>query len=58
MCRRNFQQNDASARIGNALFLAVDVATSATAYQAFVQDLYQHQNGASLITNDGIAAIA
>jgi hypothetical protein len=52
------KQNDASARIGNALFLAVDVATSATAFQAFVQDLYQHQNGASPVTNDDIAAMA
>jgi hypothetical protein len=50
--------NDASDRIGNALFLTIDVATSATAYQAFVQDLYQHQNGARPVTNDEIAAMA
>jgi hypothetical protein len=51
-------QNDASARIGNALFLAVDVATPATAHQAFVQNLYRRQNGVSPPTNDDIAAIA
>ena len=36
--------NDVSARVGNALFLAADPTTSATAYQAFVQDLYHHQS--------------
>jgi protein-disulfide isomerase len=50
--------NDASARIGDALFLAIDVATSATAYQAFVQDLYRHQNDASPVSNEDIAAMA
>jgi Thioredoxin len=35
--------NDVSARLVNALFLAADPATSPTAYQAFVQDLYRHQ---------------
>jgi hypothetical protein len=50
--------NDASARVVNALFLLVDVATSATVYQAFVQDLYQHQSFASPLTNNDIAAIA
>jgi thioredoxin family protein len=53
----NKKQNDASARIGNALFLAVDVATSATAYQAFVRDLYQHQSPGGP-TNDEIATMA
>lgn len=50
--------NDASDRISNALFQTVDVATSATAYQAFVQDLYRHQNGARPVTNDEIAEMA
>jgi hypothetical protein len=50
--------NDASARVVNALFLLVDVATSATVYQAFVQDLYQHQSLVSPLTNNDIAAIA
>jgi hypothetical protein len=36
--------NDVSARLVNALFLAADPATSPTAYQAFVQDLYHHQS--------------
>ncbi len=36
--------NDVSARIANALFVAADPATSPTAYQAFVQDLYRHQS--------------
>jgi protein-disulfide isomerase len=38
--------NDVSARLVNALFLAADPATSPTAYQAFVQDLYRHQSSA------------
>jgi hypothetical protein len=50
--------NGASARIGNALFLLADVATSAAVYQAFVQDLYRYQNFASPVTNNDIAAIA
>jgi protein-disulfide isomerase len=49
--------NDASARISNALFLAVGPSTSPTAYQAFVQDLYRHQ-GADGPDNNGIAAMA
>lgn len=51
------KHNDTSARISNALFLAADPATSATAYQAFVQDVYrhQHQGGSS---NDDVAAWA
>ncbi len=36
--------NDVSARLANALFLAADPATSPTAYQAFVEDLYRHQS--------------
>jgi Thioredoxin len=47
--------NDTSARISNALFLAADPATSATAYQAFVQDAYR--NGGSP-SNDDLAAMA
>lgn len=47
--------NDVSARVSNALFLAADPATSPTAYQAFVQDLYRHQNGPD---NNDIAAMA
>jgi hypothetical protein len=50
--------NDASARVVNALYLLVDVATSATVYQAFVQDLYQHQSFAGPLSNNDIAAIA
>jgi hypothetical protein len=53
----NKKQSDTSARIGNALFLAVDVATSATAYQAFVQNLYRHQSPDGPTNND-IAAMA
>lgn len=49
--------NDVSARIGNALFLAADPTTSATAYQAFVQDLYHHQS-ADGPSNDAVAAMA
>ncbi len=49
--------NDASARISNALFLAADPTTSATAYQAFVQDLYRHQSPDGPDNND-IAAMA
>lgn len=37
------RHNDTSARVGSALMLAADPATSATAYQAFVADLYRHQ---------------
>jgi protein-disulfide isomerase len=36
--------NDVSARLVNALFQAADPATSPTAYQSFVQDLYRHQS--------------
>ena len=49
--------NDVSARVGNALFLAADPTTSATAYQAFVQDLYRHQS-ADGPSNDAVAAMA
>jgi protein-disulfide isomerase len=49
--------NDVSARLVNALFLAADPATSPTAYQAFVQDLYRHQSSDGP-TNDGVAALA
>jgi signal transduction protein with GAF and PtsI domain len=49
--------NDVSARISNALFLAADPATSATAYQAFVQDLYRHQSSDGP-TNSNVAAMA
>ena len=49
--------NDVSARVGNALFLAADPTTSATAYQAFVQDLYRHQS-ADGPNNSDVAAMA
>jgi protein-disulfide isomerase len=49
--------NDVSARVGNALFLAADPATPATAYQAFVQDLYRHQS-ADGPSNGDVAAMA
>ena len=49
--------NDASARISNALFLAADPSTPATAYQAFVQDLYRHQSSDGP-NNGDIAAMA
>jgi hypothetical protein len=49
--------NDVSARLTNALFLAADPATSPTAYQAFVQDLY-HRQSADGPSNDAVAAMA
>jgi Thioredoxin len=49
--------NDVSDRVGNALFLAADPTTSATAYQAFVQDLYHHQS-ADGPNNGDVAAMA
>jgi protein-disulfide isomerase len=49
------RHTDVSARISNALFLAADPATSPTAYQAFVQNLYRHQTGPD---NTEIAAMA
>jgi protein-disulfide isomerase len=49
--------NDASARISNALFVAADPSTPATAYQAFVQDLYRHQSSDGP-NNGDIAAMA
>ncbi|BBZ10592.1 thioredoxin domain-containing protein [Mycobacterium branderi] len=49
------KHTDVSARISNALFLAADPATSPTAYQAFVQDLYRHQTRPD---NNEIAAMA
>ena len=49
--------NDVSTRLVNALFLAADPATSPTAYQAFVQDLYRRQN-ADGPSNDAVAAMA
>jgi protein-disulfide isomerase len=49
--------NDASARISNALFSAADPSTPATAYQAFVQDLYRHQSSDGP-NNGDIAAMA
>lgn len=49
--------NNASARMTNALFLAADPATSPTAYQAFVQDLYRQQSPDGP-TDDHIAAMA
>jgi protein-disulfide isomerase len=49
--------NHVSARLTNALFLAADPATSPTAYQAFVQDLYRRQS-ADGPSNDAVAAMA
>jgi Thioredoxin len=49
--------NDVSARISNALLVAADPTTSATAYQAFVQDLYRHQSSDGP-NNSDIAAMA
>jgi hypothetical protein len=49
--------NDVSARLVNALFLAADPATSPTAYQAFVQDLYHHQS-ADGPAGDAVATMA
>src|SRR6476659_7498128 len=49
--------NDVSARVSNALFVAADPATPATAYQAFVQDLYHHQSSDGP-TNSDVAAMA
>ena len=49
--------NDVSARVANALFLAADPATSPTAYQAFVQDLYRHQSSDGP-SNDDVATMA
>jgi Thioredoxin len=51
------RHNDVSARISNALFVAADPTTSATAYQAFVQDLYRHQSSDGP-SNGDIAAMA
>jgi len=51
------RHNDVSARIANALFVAADPTTSATAYQAFVQDLYRHQSSDGP-NNSDIAAMA
>jgi protein-disulfide isomerase len=49
--------NNVSGRLVNALFLAADPATSPTAYQAFVQDLYRHQTSDGP-TNDAVATMA
>lgn len=49
--------NTTSARISNALFVAADPATPATAYQGFVQNLYRHQSPDGPGNND-IAGIA
>ena len=49
--------NDVSARLVNALFLAADPATSPTAYQAFVQDLYRHQSSDGP-TSDAVVTMA
>src|SRR5271168_3112251 len=49
--------NDVSARLSNALFLAADPATSPTAYQAFVQDIYRRQS-ADGPSNDAVSAMA
>lgn len=40
----NAKHTDYSARVANAMFLAAQPSTSATDFQAFVQDLYRHQS--------------
>lgn len=53
------KHNDISARVSNALFVAAVPATTATAYQALVQDLYRHQGGSGNgPQNSDIAAMA
>jgi hypothetical protein len=49
--------NEVSARLTNALFVAADPASSPTAYQGFVQDLYRHQS-ADGPSSDAVAAMA
>jgi protein-disulfide isomerase len=51
--------NDHSARVSNALFLAVGPDTSGPAFQAFVEDLWAHQDpGGSVTTDAEIANMA
>lgn len=47
--------NDTSAKVSNALFLAADPTTSATAYQAFVQEWYRTGGNPN---KDDLAAMA
>ncbi|CDP85377.1 protein-disulfide isomerase [Mycolicibacterium farcinogenes] len=49
-----------SARVANALFLAAGPGTTGTAFQAFVQDLWGHQQpeGSAGPSDDAIAAMA
>ncbi|MUL81622.1 thioredoxin domain-containing protein [Mycobacterium sp. CBMA247] len=51
---------DYSARVANALFLAAGPNTTGTAFQAFVEDLWGHQDaeGSPGPTDDAIAAMA
>jgi protein-disulfide isomerase len=51
---------DYSARVANAMFLAAGPNTTGTAFQAFVQDLWGHQDaeGSPGPTDDAIAAMA
>jgi protein-disulfide isomerase len=49
--------NDVSARVTNALFVAADLATPQTAYQAFAQDIYRHQSAGGPSSTD-LAAMA
>ncbi|WKG04535.1 thioredoxin domain-containing protein [Mycolicibacterium sp. HK-90] len=51
---------DYSARVANAMFLAAGPGTTGTAFQAFVQDLWGHQEpeGSPGPTDDDIAAMA
>ncbi|MGO9035637.1 DsbA family protein [Mycobacterium sp.] len=51
------RHNDVSGRIANALFVAADPTSPATAYQAFVQDLYRHRSSDGP-NNSDIAAMA
>lgn len=53
------RHNDYSARVANALFLAAHPATSAIAYQDFLQNLYRHQDPAGHgPTNAALASMA
>lgn len=53
------KHNDYSARVANALFLAAHPATSAIAYQRYVQDVYRHQSpSGDGPTDDELASMA
>jgi protein-disulfide isomerase len=53
------QSGDHSARVSNAMFAAADVAPRAVAFQAFVEDLWAHQQpGGTGPSNDEMAEMA